>query len=111
MTELEESHQAMKDYYAFMDAENAKITKSTEDFLSTRSDQFKEDFYALIEDVKVTNPIEVVDKAFGDDQLEEYGSFSKVLVNQRTGNLGDDFSGEIYALMQDGKWLKISYEC
>lgn len=107
----EEFYQAMKDYTEFLSHDKAKIDKSIEGFLSERDQQFKDDFEVLIEDVTITLPIEVVDKAFGDDQSKKYESFSKVMVDQRTGYLGDDFSGEIYAQMKDGKWLKISYEC
>jgi len=109
--QTEECNKAMKEYYEFLAEDNAKISKSIEDFLSARDQQFKDDFWALVEEVNVTRPLEIVGKAFGDDQDESSESFSKVLVNQRTGHLGDDFSGEIYALMNDGQWLKVSYEC
>lgn len=80
--------------------------------ISSKGQQFIEDFKVLTSDVYITNKIEIVDSPEGDDQEDdESESFSKIYVQQWNAGLEDSYAGFIYAQMRDGKWLKIPYSC
>lgn len=70
------------------------------------------DFDDLISDCHVSGKIEIVDEPCGTIQDEDCGVFMNVHVDQNGGGYtGDDFAGEIYAQIPDGRWLKIPYYC
>lgn len=103
-------NQAMDDYSEYLKnlhAEQAIVNKSVLDSAGLRW----EDLDELCENVCITDILSIVDEPMGIDDGESYEKFSRVFIDQQTGHLGDNYSGNIYAKLESGKWLKIPYEC
>lgn len=82
--------------------------------------KYRRELEILVEEVTITGDIQVIEfpnDPRGHVQEEDWEMFKKVIIDQKTGRSGDDFSGFIYAQLagspwfKDNPWLKIPYEC
>lgn len=72
----------------------------------------EEDIITLLDGCRVTDKMKMVDKPKGDDQSESHDLFKSVHILQWSIGLdGDSFEGEIYAEIEENKWLMIPYQC
>lgn len=71
------------------------------------------DFTEAVEDLRITDKIEIVDEPQGKPQIEQHGKLTVTHVDQwNVGIEGDSFAGFIYAkFSNEDRWLKIPYEC
>ena len=95
---------AMAEYERQIDEHNAKV-------LRENNIRF-EDFECLVDDVRVTDKIEIVDKPSGTDNNEDHARFKRIFVKQwSVGDSGDSYEGLIFAELEENKWLQIPYDC
>lgn len=66
----------------------------------------------LLDGAAISNKMEIVAKPSGSEEFEEHDLFKKIYIDQRAvGDSGDSFTGTIYAMLDDDKWLAIPFEC
>lgn len=86
----------------------ALLGKIAKDF----GDGLAADIRHYINDVDFADfmPLEIVDKPKGGEQEEDYVHMHHIYVNQSgPGMSGDDYHGEVYIPLPDGKYLMIQY--
>lgn len=98
----EEAMDALFEYRDEIDTHNSNILLQVNAKAS--------DFEKLVEDVKISGKMEIVNEPQGYNQDETYESFQQVYVDQwSVGMSGDTFEGTIYAQLEENKWLSIPF--
>lgn len=102
----------MNDAYASLDKWYKELHEHNNKILSEIGKTALKDFGKLIEDCKVTDKIDFVEKPHGQNQKEKCGIFKNTWVDQSSyGDSGDSYSGYIYAQITKDKWLRVPFEC
>jgi len=102
----------MMEAYSALDNWQKETNEYNKKILSELGGTAIKDFKILIEDCKVTDKIDFVEKPSGQNQNEKCGIFKNTWVDQSSyGDSGDSYAGYIYAEITKNKWLRIPYEC
>lgn len=107
---ISDGYKAMAEEQARADADN---TATLERIGATFGTKYAQDIKEYLKDAEAPaefTRLEIVDKPTGRAQVEDWGSFKQVYVQQwSVGCEGDSFDGYICIPLPDGKFLKTSF--
>jgi len=115
MTEEEFEAECMAECAAEENAHWEKLRRNNSRVLKAVGNQFgeayRQDIESFFEDVDI-GFLELVEKPAGKLQEENYKMYVHwVYVQQWTGHECDDYYGNIFVKLKEGKYLKIPYSC